>query len=835
MSLQIWLPLNGDYRNYGLSNLTFSNADTAITTISSGNGKTCPNCIYQNALNGGGLVSNSTINLGTNLSMFAWVKFSTVNSSSSLSAIGGQHRYPVFTGMGITMKYVSSTTAYLSVNTGNGTARTYNYYCGSTLLQANTWYHLGFTYDGATIKLYVNGVLDGSHAYTGQKNVADYIGVNAWSFKDSTITNALHSGYRTICCMNDFRVYDHCLSAKEVKILGQGLVAHYKLDGGGGNNLLLNTCNPSSTNNLASVPNTCSIEYDDVLHLNVFKSSTTSTGETYIYSSRTPVIKKSTKYTFSCDILVNDYVKSIEFFWLSDTDATTKTGSGYVNVTNASQSIKKRNEWFHLEWTFTTKSDDRTGYIRIDNNGSTASGTEAIMKVTNLKLELGDTASPFSVNINESGLSLGDDSSGYNNHGTVVGNFVLEQNSPRHICCAVFDGSTTKIELPIKSLMQTLLKDKCTINFWVNEADTSSRSVYFGGYSGSNFNIEMESAKFRVYWNGSPDLYCASGSISNNTWAMFTVVTDIKTGIKVYKNGELLKSHSGALTDITTGFTNNTFRIGSDSRTGATMMEGKMSDFRIYCSALSANDIKNLYLSSGSVTKQGGLVSYDIVENFSANAKMQKNGVFVSKDFSERGYFGNTKYTTLPDGSSWVRIFYHKNEGGTVLFKSYDEIMYSNTENKYSRLKWLPDLKGSNSKYEFMLTYPIEFAGQYNRWKQTNAPQSTWMGNSSSTIVATGYEAIHIDWSDHYWGGLGRQNEGTQTITSTFIDGSIGHTNWFYAIGATSDWNGGIPGPKNGIPVSETELWLRLDTIPENTRLKIIKERYTTSSLIQEY
>jgi hypothetical protein len=67
--------------------------------------------------------------------MFCWFKFTSLNSSSSLGGnLVSQHRYASNAGMGISIKYVSSTTGYLSVNTGNGSSRTYNTYCGTTLL-----------------------------------------------------------------------------------------------------------------------------------------------------------------------------------------------------------------------------------------------------------------------------------------------------------------------------------------------------------------------------------------------------------------------------------------------------------------------------------------------------------------------------------------------------------------------------------------------------------------------------------------------------------------------------------------------------------------------------
>lgn len=123
---------------------------------------------------------------------------------------------------------------------------------------------------------------------------------------------------------------------------------------------------------------------------------TTSTSETYLGTPRTEQIEPSTTYTFSCYIWVSEQVSSIDLFWLSDTASDKKTGSGYVNATQFKSSLTfTAGAWHKVTGTFTTKANDYTGYIRIDNNGSKTSGSAANLYVTRLKLEKGTKATDW--------------------------------------------------------------------------------------------------------------------------------------------------------------------------------------------------------------------------------------------------------------------------------------------------------------------------------------------------------------------------------------------------------------------------------------------------------
>lgn len=227
MSLIAWFPLNGKTINYGTGTFTMNGFP------SYGTGKVTASCYSNSSYETGSIYSSETFNLGLNQSMCCWVKFNSLKPDSSLGgALVSQHRYLNNTGMGLTIKYISSTTGYISVNTGNGSSRTYNTYCGSTLLSAGIWYHVCYTFDGTTIKLYVNGVLDGTHSdshITSMSIVEDYLMVGAWSFNAST-GNAPFGFYKLNGYLNDVRVYNHTLSAKEVKNIAKGLCLHYSFN-----------------------------------------------------------------------------------------------------------------------------------------------------------------------------------------------------------------------------------------------------------------------------------------------------------------------------------------------------------------------------------------------------------------------------------------------------------------------------------------------------------------------------------------------------------------------------------------------------------------------------
>lgn len=82
-------------------------------------------------------------------------------------------------------------------------------------IEAGVWYHVVGTYDGATVRLYVDGQLKASTIFSS--SIAPYTG------------NHISFGYQLDGRMHDTRVYNRAITEAEIAEI-YGLVAHWKLD-----------------------------------------------------------------------------------------------------------------------------------------------------------------------------------------------------------------------------------------------------------------------------------------------------------------------------------------------------------------------------------------------------------------------------------------------------------------------------------------------------------------------------------------------------------------------------------------------------------------------------
>lgn len=193
-------------------------------------------------------------------------------------------------------------------------------------------------------------------------------------------------------------------------------------------------------------------------------------------------------------------------------------------------------------------------------------------------------------------------------------------------------------------------------------------------------------------------------------------------------------------------------------------------------------------------------------------AKRDYNGNIITSTYSNVNNTHNGKIYELSDGSKWILVFYHNTRGRNIFFNSINECLCCDGPYKYSRLISCDQYKGSDDKIEFLLRYPLVSSTKYNRWKQSYKPQDEFIPSTGSGGVVTGYEAIHIDSSSNYWGGLCLNNS-SGTLGECYIDGSVGHSNWYYAIGTNSKYVNGFPAAAGfgSDSTTEVELYCRLN------------------------
>ena len=582
MSLRVWLPLNGNLNNQGSSNSTISSVGPTVND----NGKIGKCYSFGGYLLGTqNFLSNST----PNWSYCCWVKF---NSLSSWNCLFSDRTAVGTGGMAI---FFSDTCAFDDGSRWQFTPK--------TTIATNTWFHLCFVRDSSKGKfLYINGVLDSSTTELGTPSIVSdtNFAIGASQQSSTSVSGNQLNGY-----LNDVRIYDHAISPKEIKEISKGLVLHWTC-----NNKGLGNVNPNLIKNTANGSGWSCSTFDKIEK--TFTRSTTATTESFIQYRAD--LTAGTTYTFSGEVKTNGQVSNVALFAY---DSTVK------NV--ASKGVGAPTEWTKVFLTFTpsTSYNWTNCYIRFDNDGSKTSGTEAILYARNIKVEEGSIVTSWCPHIADPEYTYMGynnnteyDTSGYKHHGTVTTMPTVDSDTPKYTTSYKYTGVVANTH--INTTTDLNFTDNFSWSSWFKPNYTGTTAQYAftvgradaGGY-GYGFQI-LSSTQTRV-WFGSSQ-WAWTTAVANNEWRHITF-TKNGTAINVYENGvvKVSATFGGTLPTYSDGAG---IGIGAFHYSGGNIYPyyGNISDFRIYATALSADDIKELYQSSAFVTNNGSIMCYDFIE-----------------------------------------------------------------------------------------------------------------------------------------------------------------------------------------------------------------------------
>lgn len=595
MSLKVWLPLNGQFENQGLLGPL---AQTATPTYINGKfGKSlasggCSMTTEQAA----SVLNNEAVSICFWVYMNADTGINPTDISTTNMLFGNDDKrrfslfaYPTINDLHCSWENTDESYIIASVDTG--------------VLPSYTWTHVAVTYQNPTIKIYINGKLIRTH--TAASN-ADF------SYATQVIYDV------TWRYFNDFRIYDHCLSEKEIKEINKGLVLHYPLNGGeGGINLLKNELAYYSTSSGHSYIGSTPVFDTDLMPLNSLIGKTITF--TFDYSIEGDKLNTSGSWElmrYGAHLTIN-YTNSAG---VSETTYPC-TGSLHDRPTPEGTGHSVQTYTFPSDW----QSIEYFG-IAVQPQNRPAANNSATWYLKNFKLELGYIDTGYSVNPHTAGTSIEiPDCSGLGNKGIPSSIFTYSTSSPR------YDASTCIDELKSIALPNLAYEgiDQGTLSFWVNFNKFKNWSHYF--LIADAFNWTGQERDFIIMANNSPVdtetastniclaccSYLSTHSMNTNKWYHIALTWDAKSyTIKKYINGSLVSTH-----DDTTNKRLDIYRakhgmhyIGNGFANTQYTGDFNLSDVRIYATALPIEDIKELYSTAASLDKEGNMYAYKFKE-----------------------------------------------------------------------------------------------------------------------------------------------------------------------------------------------------------------------------
>lgn len=609
MSLIAHYPLIKDYKNYGLDDTDL----TVMGTVNFTDGKLGTSATFTNSA--ANCLHRPMFDLYDNFSWCCWFKCSATTSKNQYILSQGRDTNG---GMNICINSSGVLFLVLTNSSGSATSKTI------MTIDYNVWYHISVTVNSKNgIQVYINGqlvqtfdYLKPDYTYASNKFV---IGKMSYSYT-STSNYFPFNGL-----VQDVRIYDHVLSPTEVKELSKSLICHYPLNGNGFGSENLLTLADNNLNNWTKVGNASSTM--TITNTDYYNEITYKTVGGWEIIQKTLTVEANTDYTLSFDyeILTAYSILSGYTGFCVEISTSSQTGSA---TTNSIARADLPNVITNKTRTYLTFNTTATTVYIVINGGYIADNQTANINFGNFKLEKGKTPTTWCPNKTDnlySLLGLSDnivyDNSGYLNNATLSSTPpTFDTDSPVYQGCYSFNTANKNYIVCGRGGM---VKDEITVSIWAYMDSWSSFSSmrFLSCTETGGWNIQTNGNYFYCYMGtgaSSCTYKCVKGKTqyTNLTgWHLFSLTYDGLL-VKLYLDGVL----DGTLTAYTTKTpiyynASNGIFLGAEAAATTTTptttyFTGKLSDCRIYATALSADDIMDLYNKRFSIDTNGNFITY---------------------------------------------------------------------------------------------------------------------------------------------------------------------------------------------------------------------------------
>lgn len=604
MGLQIWLPLNGNIYNQGLDGDAITNS-SGITYASIGK-------IGSQSLLSGSMTTSKNY-LGYEGTICFWI-YITENSNKGMLYGNSDTGASLYNRKWSLFLYPTRNDLYCwgcqkdsKNNSPNG------HWQLNGVIPDNKWTHICITHNRSMQYIYINGIQVAHKEWDSSGDI---------TFDVSTPLMKSDVGRY----LQDYRIYDNCLSPKQVKEISKGLVCHYPLgeiDGKiGGRNLIKNGKGNVKAGFFKNFP-TVTDEYAEFTLKSKKTYAVIDLNGGFVYGCRDYIVGE--KYTWSYDIMYTAWNfptgSNRGEFWMGQRYTNAPSGETATgawrwvtqhNLPVVGQNGCELNKWYHVKQTVTIpqQASSNVGQHSAISFYNTNANVEASFtaRLKNVKLEKSSAATPWTP-APEDDASFYDnviyDTSGYCNNGSVTDSTcpTWSSDTPRYKGSYVFNGNKQVIDTS-----NVFHQEDITISFWFKRLkDTNTRQFLFTIWEGFSCELTADDIPlFRI----ATDVSHAVDALSdkkitvNDGWTHFCGVYKNGEYSKIYINGQLKKSVSSASKIY---WNIHSSKIGIYSSLN-TYYNGQISDVRIYATALSNSDILELYQSSASVDNNGDLM-----------------------------------------------------------------------------------------------------------------------------------------------------------------------------------------------------------------------------------